>query len=231
MALFRHPARWVVTAGPTREAVDPVRFLSNRSTGTLGFLIAAAARKRGHRVTLISGPVERATPAGVRRVDVESARQMERAVRTAFRRADGLVMTAAVGDFRAAAPRRNKIRRGAGDLKLKLVLNPDIVAKAARSKRPGQVVIGAALESGSPLAGGLRKLRDKGLDGIVATGVTGAGRGPFGQRPISGWLIGEGSRRRFRNWSKGWLAGEIVRMAERLLDQKMVAGRGRRPRQ
>ena len=119
--------RFVVTAGPTREFIDPVRFLSNPSTGRMGFAVARAARAAGHEVTLIAGPVALKTPPGVTRIDVVSARDMLNAVRTIIARADVLVMTAAVADWRPARRAARKLKKTEMSDTLHLVRNPDIL--------------------------------------------------------------------------------------------------------
>lgn len=162
--------RILVTAGPTREALDPVRFLSNRSSGRMGYALAAALRGLGHEVVLVSGPVVLRAPAGVELVRVESAREMLAACRARWPAMDGLAAVAAVADFRPARCARGKLRRRAGAGRtLALLPNPDIVATLARSKgaRP---VLGFALESGRGRAAALRKLREKRLDWIALNG-------------------------------------------------------------
>ncbi len=159
----------VVTAGPTREHVDPVRYMTNESSGRMGFAIAAAAARAGHRVALIAGPVELKTPPGVKRVDVVSARDMLEAVRQAFRGADALYMAAAVADWRPARKRAGKWRekdQGAEVASLDLVRNPDILATVARGKGD-RLVVGFALETGSGLRRARAKLVKKGADYIV----------------------------------------------------------------
>jgi len=162
----------VVTAGPTREAIDPVRYLSNDSSGKMGFAIARAAAGAGHRVTLIAGPVALETPARVRRVDVLSARDMLVATREAFRSADALFMAAAVADWRPKRKRAEKWRKSRHESELatlELVRNPDILASLARRKGP-RLVVGFALETGAGIARAMRKLKDKGADYIVLNG-------------------------------------------------------------
>ena len=161
----------VVTAGPTREHIDPVRYLSNESSGRMGFAIAAAAARRGHRTTLIAGPVELDTPAGVERVDVTSAREMLAATRRAFRAADALVMAAAVADWRPRRRFAGKWRKqpGSSEASLELVQNPDILAAVAQRKGD-RLVVGFALETGSAAQAerrARRKLERKGADYIV----------------------------------------------------------------
>ena len=162
----------VITAGPTREYVDPVRFLSNESSGKMGFAIAAAAARRGHTVTLIAGPVHLATPKGVERVDVVSARDMLAATRRAFRDADALVMSAAVADWRPARRLSGKWRKkdsGADTASIELVKNPDVLATVAKRKGPRKV-IGFALETGEGLKRARAKLVRKNADWVVLNG-------------------------------------------------------------
>ena len=159
----------VVTAGQTREYVDPVRYLSNESSGRMGFAIAAALVRRGVKVTLIAGPVARPTPPGVRRIDVVSAREMLAAVRKAFRSADLLVMSAAVADWRPTRKLAGKWRKkdgGSSTTSLELTRNPDILASVARSKGE-RLVMGFALETGDGERRAQAKLRRKNLDYIV----------------------------------------------------------------
>ncbi len=163
------PLRVLVTAGPTREHVDPVRFLSNESSGRMGFALADAAARAGHAVTLVAGPVELPTPVGVERIDVESAREMLAACRKAFRRADLLVMAAAVADWRPARALSGKWRAkdgGARRATLALVRNPDILATLA-ARKGRRIVCGFALETGAGERRARAKLVRKGLDVIV----------------------------------------------------------------
>jgi phosphopantothenoylcysteine decarboxylase/phosphopantothenate--cysteine ligase len=166
----------VISAGPTREAIDPVRFLSNRSSGKTGFALASRAAKRGARVTLVSGPVDLATPAGVQRIDVQTALQMESALASVLGPdllgADALVMAAAVADYRSAGPSHEKLKRGAEPLALQLVPNPDILAGIGQkrmSKTP--LLIGFALETAEGprlIQLGRQKLIKKRVDLMVA---------------------------------------------------------------
>lgn len=161
--------RAVVSAGPTREYVDPVRYLSNESSGRMGFAIAAALARRGVVVSLIAGPVALATPVGVERIDVVSARDMHAAVRKAFRSADALIMAAAVADWRPARKLAGKWRKkdsGSESARLELTRNPDILASVARSKGE-RLVMGFALETGDGERRAQAKLRRKNLDCIV----------------------------------------------------------------
>ncbi|MCX7622841.1 MAG: bifunctional phosphopantothenoylcysteine decarboxylase/phosphopantothenate--cysteine ligase CoaBC [Thermomicrobium sp.] len=156
--------RVVVTAGPTREPLDPVRFLSNHSSGKMGYALAEVARDRGATTTLISGPTCLPTPYGVRRIDVETAAEMARAVATETTDAEVLVMCAAVADFRPRAPSPEKIKKQAASLVLELEPTEDILASV---RRPGLVKVGFAAETERFLEHALEKLQRKGLDLLV----------------------------------------------------------------
>ena len=167
--------RVVVTAGPTREYIDPVRFLSNPSTGKMGFAVARAAAERGWDVTLVAGPVSLKTPKGVKRVDVTSARDMLRAVKDALAGAskdDVFVATAAVADWRPGKCAKSKLKKREMDGVLRLVRNPDIL-KSVKGVRK----VGFAAETKDVLAEAARKCREKGLEFIVANDVTAPGCG------------------------------------------------------
>ena len=169
--------RIVVTAGPTREAVDPVRFLSNHSSGRMGVALAMAAWRRGADVTLVAGPLSVAVPPVLRRVDVESTEEMADAVRRALPDADVLVMAAAPADFRAAAPATSKIKKAGAPESLALASTPDILAVTRSVRRNGAVVVGFALETDDALNGGRAKLAAKGLDLVVVNDATEPGAG------------------------------------------------------
>lgn len=172
----------VITAGGTREAIDPVRFVGNRSSGKQGFALAQAAIDRGANVTLIVGAAALDTPVGAARVDVESAQHMRDAVRDACRDADALIMAAAVADFRPehAADQKIKKTKDTPGLELRLVRTPDIllaVKQQRESIRTPKVVIGFAAETHSLLENAQAKLESKGLDLIVANDVSAQGAG------------------------------------------------------
>ena len=166
----------LITAGPTREPIDPVRFLSNRSTGRMGFAIAQAAAEAGHTVTLIAGPIELPTPPNVRRVDVVTARDMLAAVQRELVQADVLIASAAVADWRPETCSPTKLKKSGMDGVLRLVPNPDIL-KTILPQKGNRRFIGFAAETGEPTAEAERKLREKGLDLIVANDVTAPGAG------------------------------------------------------
>ncbi len=165
----------VVTAGPTREYIDPVRYLSNESSGKMGFAIATEAVARGHKVTLIAGPVHLETPRGVDRVDVVSARDMLAALKSAFRQADGLIMAAAVADFRPARKLKGKWKKDLsnkdGGLNLPLVENPDLLATVG-ARKGARCVMGFALETSNGVRNALGKMERKNADFIVLNGAS-----------------------------------------------------------
>jgi phosphopantothenoylcysteine decarboxylase/phosphopantothenate--cysteine ligase len=171
----------LVTAGGTREPVDPVRALTNRSSGKMGFAIAAEAVRRGAEVVLVAGPVALATPHGVQRVNVETALEMREAVFAERQRAGVVVMTAAVADFRPEHPASRKIKKetlAEGEApSIALVRNPDILAELSSHKRPGQLIVGFAAEDHDVLEAARRKLARKGCDLIVANDVSREGSG------------------------------------------------------
>jgi len=158
--------RFLITAGPTREYLDSVRYLSNGSSGKMGYACAKAARDRGHQVTLLSGPVELEKPAGVKAMDVISAEEMHRAAMREFSRCDAVIMTAAVCDYRPAVRSRCKISKQKGNLHIHLIPPPDILAELGRRKKR-QILIGFAVQDRSARKNAERKLRSKNLDAIV----------------------------------------------------------------
>ena len=157
----------LITAGPTREYIDPVRFISNPSTGRMGYLIAGECVKKGYEVILISGPTHLKEPDKVKYIKVETAEEMRKAVLKYFPQIDILIMSAAVSDWKPAIKVKEKIKRKK-EWKLKLVPNPDILKEATKIKRPGQRIIGFALETGDIIKNAKRKLKEKKLDLIVA---------------------------------------------------------------
>ncbi|WP_235041237.1 bifunctional phosphopantothenoylcysteine decarboxylase/phosphopantothenate--cysteine ligase CoaBC [Vreelandella profundi] len=216
----------VITAGPTREPLDPVRYISNHSSGKMGFALAAAAALEGAKVTLISGPVELPTPKGVTRIDVESAEQMHAEAQRLAPQAAMFIGCAAVADYRAAAPAEHKLKKQeTGDtLTLTLVKNPDIIAGVAAlpaEQRP--LVVGFAAETQQIERYARDKLQSKGLDMIVANDVSLAGLG-FGSDQNAAWLLWrtpEGVESRSEApQPKTQLAGTIIRQALALLATK-----------
>lgn len=158
--------RFLITAGPTREFLDPVRFLSNRSSGKMGYALARAASRPG-KVTLVSGPVSLKPPAGVEFVPVTTTAELLAALEQRFAQCDILIMAAAVCDYRPRRMSKSKIKKTGGTLELELVQNPDVVATIARRKQH-QFVIGFAAETDGLLTHAQEKLHRKNLDCIVA---------------------------------------------------------------
>ena len=169
--------RVVVTAGPTLEPIDPVRVISNRSSGKMGYAIAAAAQRAGADVRLISGPVALRPPAGVRIVHIETAAELRDAVLAALPGAQAVVMAAAVADYRPAAPAHQKLKKRelGDDVTLTLVKNPDVLQAIVAKRDPGTLVVGFKAETGDAVAEASRMLREKGLDLVVANDVTARG--------------------------------------------------------
>ncbi len=200
----------LVTAGPTHEAIDPVRYLANRSSGKQGFAIAAACAARGAQVTLIAGPVTMPTPPGVTRVDVESARDMANAVAQALP-ADAAVMVAAVADWQVeAAP--SKLKKGDGPPTLTLLPNPDILAMLGRSPRRPRLLVGFAAETDDVLAHATAKRSAKNADWIVANDVSGDVMG--GDRNAVHLVTADGVER----WSDAPKTDIAARLADRIAD-------------
>lgn len=168
--------RVLLTAGPTREDLDPVRFISNRSSGRMGYAVAAAAARLGADVTLVSGPVALATPPRVQRIDVESAQQMYDAVLSRAGQADIFIATAAVADYRVADRAQRKIKKSAETMSIQLQRNPDILASVAALEH-GPFAVGFAAETHDVLDYAEDKRRRKGLDMIAANQVGVAGSG------------------------------------------------------
>ena len=164
--------RILITAGPTREKIDPVRFISNRSTGKMGYAIAARAAETGHDVTLISGPVALENPAGVKRIFIESAAEMAEAVHQYADNADAIIMSAAVADYRPAHPFDSKMKKQPGNLFLELERTEDVLGTVGKNKLPGQILIGFAAETENLEANALDKLQRKNLDWIIANLVS-----------------------------------------------------------
>ncbi|MEE9472053.1 MAG: bifunctional phosphopantothenoylcysteine decarboxylase/phosphopantothenate--cysteine ligase CoaBC [Gemmatimonadota bacterium] len=162
----------VVTAGPTRAPIDPVRYVGNRASGHMGQALAASAWRRGASVTLVSGPTTRPHPYGPHVIAVDTAEEMLDALREALEEADLLLMAAAVSDFRVPSPSDSKIKKTGGDLELHLVAGPDLLkeTRAARDRR-GIVTLGFALETDTPIENGREKLSSKGVDFMAVNEV------------------------------------------------------------
>lgn len=167
----------MITAGPTREALDPVRFISNHSSGKMGFSLATAAAKRGAKVTLIAGPVGLTTPSGVDRIDVITALEMEQAVKAQASDQHIFIGCAAVADYRAAAVAEEKIKKQGDEITLRMIKNPDIVAGVAAMQQGRPYVVGFAAETQNVEEYAQEKRTRKNLDVICANDVSKTGQG------------------------------------------------------
>lgn len=167
----------LITAGPTREAIDPVRYLSNRSSGKMGFALARTAMRRGASVTLVTGPVNLSDPPGMEVIRVQSAREMAECVFARAPQSRVIVKAAAVADFSVDAPAEHKIKKSTEGLQLDLVKNIDILAELGVRKKLKQLLIGFAAESRDHLQEGTRKLQEKNLDMIVVNDILGSTSG------------------------------------------------------
>ncbi len=200
---------FLITAGPTREYLDPVRFLSNASTGKMGYACAAAAVSRGHKVTLVSGSVNLPKPKGARLVKVTSCEEMDKAVRDIYETCDCVIMTAAVCDYRPMKRQPQKISKGRGPLNLKLEKTRDILEGLGRDKAH-QVLIGFALQDRAPRRRARDKMKAKNLDVVVVNNPAALGAEKTDVQILSRggkWLCLPGIR-------KDALAGRLVRLAE-----------------
>ena len=210
--------RILITAGPTREMLDPVRFLSNLSTGEMGYQLAHAAVRKGWEVTLVSGPTALLSPTGVRLVSVITAKEMEQAVKTHFKKNDALIMTAAVCDYTPVHRSAQKIKR-IHQRSVKFKRTSDILKAVAKNK-DGRYVIGFCLETENLEKNAIRKLREKNLDLIVANSY-GSGRNPFGHREVSVLLIDKFLvKKPLSKYSKKKLANYLLTLLARNLKSR-----------
>lgn len=202
----------LVTAGPTEEPLDAVRYLSNRSSGKMGFAVAEAARRRGAKVLLVCGPTKLDPPSGVEVDRVQTSEEMAKAVLAHLPEASVVVMAAAVADFQPAEAKGRKIKKNGGLRSLKLKPTRDILQEISRHRRPGQVVIGFAAETDHVIENAVKKLRSKKLDLIVANDVTQDGAGFNTDTNVVTFIFSDGSSRPLEKMSK-------CEVAQRLLDQ------------
>lgn len=208
----------LITAGPTREALDPVRYLSNRSSGVLGYVLALEAKNRGHRVTLISGPTSLPPPKGISFLPIESAAELKRVCDQEFKKSDTLIMSAAVCDFVPIRIESQKMKRQ-GMLMLKLKPTPDIL-KGLAEKKGDRCVIGFCLESSDWLKKAGDKMFRKHLDGIVANSIS-LEKSPFGDQKITAALLdSHGKTLIFKETTKKVLAHRILVWVEGLTARK-----------
>lgn len=208
----------LVTAGPTYETIDPIRFVGNRSSGKMGFAIANAAAQRGAHVILVAGPTHLETPRNVHRVDVESANEMLKAVMSNSKKSDALIMAAAVADYTPVNPAAHKLKKQSGDgkLELKLKATPDILATLGRRKK-NMVLVGFALETEHELAGAKDKLRKKNLDFIVLNSFDKKNRVFGSELNTVSFIDRRGNVDRFSEMSKFDVANKILDKIKTLL--------------
>ncbi len=206
--------RFLITAGPTREPIDPVRFLSNRSSGKMGYAVAAAARAREHEVVLVSGPVSLEPPAGVEVVKVTTAEEMLEAVLGRIDKCDALVMAAAVADWRPVQARAQKIKKSESVSALQLARTPDILKRVA-ARKGARLFVGFAAETENLLEESERKLREKNLDLIVANDVSRSDAGFEVDTNRVTLLSADGERRELPLMPKSEVAKQIVEWIER----------------
>jgi phosphopantothenoylcysteine decarboxylase / phosphopantothenate---cysteine ligase len=200
--------RFLITAGPSREPLDPVRYISNRSSGKMGYALARAALSRGAEVVLVSGPTALEPPSGARTIAVTSAAEMRRAVLGEFPRCTAVIMAAAVGDYRPAEIAPRKIKRAKEPLELRLEPNPDILKELGAQKN-GKLVVGFAAETEELTTNATKKLRAKNLDMIVANDVTQEGSGFDGDTNIATIIDRSGASFSLPLMSKSELADRI----------------------
>lgn len=209
--------RILVTAGPTYEPLDPVRFVGNRSSGKMGYAVANAAALRGANVTLVSGPVHLTTPRNVKRVDVETAAQMAEAVATHARDVHAVVMAAAVADYTPAKTAAQKIKKTGAELTLTLSPTVDILASLGKHKN-GKVLVGFALETTDGVKNAMEKLRQKNLDFIVLNDPTEGGAAFGGDTNVVTLIDRNGKVEKLPKMSKFDVAMEILNRISTLLE-------------
>ncbi|MFA5389034.1 MAG: phosphopantothenoylcysteine decarboxylase [Candidatus Omnitrophota bacterium] len=206
--------RIIVTAGPTIEPIDPVRFISNRSTGVMGYKIAEEALARGHRVTLISGPVKIAPPKAQKFIQIETAEELLAALKKEIKSSDCLIMSAAVSDFRPRKISAKKIKRN-NKLSMVLLPNKDILRELTGLKKRN-LFIGFSLETENMVNNSYHKLKNKNLDFIVANSVT-KQHNPFGNNKLDVNIIGRNKEiLKIRKKSKAFIAHVLLDKVEKL---------------
>ncbi len=203
--------RLLVTAGPTIEAMDPVRYISNGSTGKMGYALAAVAAMRGASVTLISGPTSLSPPLGVRFRGVRSAEEMKEAVFNCLDDIDVIIKAAAVSDYRPREISTQKIKKGATSLSIDLIKNPDILSELGKAKaRSNYILVGFAAETEDILNNAMEKLRDKNLDFIVVNDITREDSGFKSDTNMVKIIYRDGSREDLPLMTKDEVAGRIL---------------------
>ena len=210
----------LVTAGPTREALDPVRFISNRSSGKMGYAVAAAALRAGHEVCLVSGPVALEPPRGADVVRVTTADEMLAAVKRRVRGCDVLVMAAAVADWRPQKTAARKLKKSDGPPRIAWVATPDILRAVAPLKKETQTFCGFAAETHGLAREARRKLREKNLDAIAANDVSKKDRGFEADRNALTIYFADGRATRVALAAKTRCAARLMRALEKISARK-----------
>jgi len=210
----------LVTAGPTREELDPVRFISNHSSGKMGYALAREARRRGARVVLVSGPTALQPPCGVEFVTVESAAEMRAAVLSSFADCDVIIKAAAVADYRPKERAGDKLKKRGAEMVIELVKNPDILRELGERKRAGQLLVGFAAETADLEANATLKLTEKNLDLIVANDVSASGAGFNVDTNIVRLLFRDGSKEDLPLLPKDQVAAVILDRISALLERR-----------
>lgn len=200
--------RLLITAGPNREPLDPVRYISNRSSGKMGYALARAAVRRGAEVVLVSGPTALEPPLGARLIAVTTAADMHEAILKEYGQCTAVIMAAAVSDYRAASVAEKKMKRGKGPIELRLEPNPDILKELGQDKE-GKWLIGFAAETDDLIVNAHKKLREKHLDMVVANNVAETGSGFDGDTNIATIVDRTGAARALPMMSKDELADQI----------------------
>ncbi|HBC87495.1 MAG TPA: bifunctional phosphopantothenoylcysteine decarboxylase/phosphopantothenate--cysteine ligase CoaBC [Lentisphaeria bacterium] len=212
----------LITAGPTREKIDPVRYISNYSSGKMGYALAEAAVRKGHKVTLVSGPVSLVPPKSVKLISVESAAEMACEVRRLAKSADLIIMAAAVADYTSAKFAKDKIKKKKAVLSIKLKKTEDILAGLGKSKKKGQMLVGFAAETSDLLRNAKLKIEKKNLDWIVANEVGRKDRGFSSDNNAATLISREGKKIVLPLQSKKLLAEEILKIIVRQAFQPVI---------
>jgi phosphopantothenoylcysteine decarboxylase/phosphopantothenate--cysteine ligase len=209
--------RFLISAGPTREKIDPVRFISNRSSGKMGYALAEAALKAGHEVSLVSGPVNLPRPEGAEFVKVESAEEMAREIKRLFHNADITIMAAAVADYRPSTVSSQKIKKTDGRLILEFERTEDILASLGQLKEPGKTLVGFAAETQDLIDNTKDKLKRKNLDWIIANDVSKADRGFASDQNAVTMISSKGEKTELPLAGKKELAEKIISILTKIL--------------
>jgi len=213
--VIKHSLRILITAGPTIEPIDPVRVISNRSTGLFGYELAREAKKRKYKVTLISGPTNMTPPAGVKVLYRDTARSLRDTLIAFLAKSDILIMASAVSDFRPACLERKKLK-SRKTITLKLIRNPDILMSIPAKMRKNKFLVGFSLETENLLKNAAKKLKKKHLDLIIAN-KAGRSNIPFGSGRKTVYIVDKcGVRKKLQNLTKARAAGVILDTIEEL---------------